>query len=108
MSRSPDHTPPVVPASDVKSDTVLQLDSPTNAAGSNTLSSMNGVSECNTSMGKDVNRIVIQPTNSCSYANVNVTSELQANSAGLCELSLPTFSDSTKQVPRHFIRDPDQ
>jgi len=34
--------------------------------------------------------------------------ELHAKSAELCELTLPTFSDSTKQVPIHFIRDLDQ
>jgi hypothetical protein len=60
------------------------------------------------SVCSDVNSFVNQPTNSCSSANVHVTSELHANSAGLCELSLPTFSDSTKQVFRHFIRDVDQ
>jgi hypothetical protein len=37
-----------------------------------------------------------------------VTSELHTNSAVICKLTLPTFSDSTKQVPRHFIRDLDQ
>ena len=47
-------------------------------------------------------------TNSCSYGNVNATSELQAKSAELCELTWPTFSDSRKQVPFHFIRDPHQ
>ena len=39
---------------------------------------------------------------------VNVTSELHAKSAELCELTLPTVSDSRKQVPVHFIRDLDQ
>ena len=29
-------------------------------------------------------------------------------SAEICELTLPTFSDSTKQVPIHFIRDLEQ
>jgi hypothetical protein len=69
---------------------------------------MNGVNGCSTSVCNDVNSIVNQPTNSFSYSNVNVTSELHANSAGLCELILPTFSDSTKQVPGHFITDLDQ
>ena len=53
-------------------------------------------------------RLTNQPTNSCSYGNVNVTSELHAKSAELCELTLPNFSDNTKQVPLHFIRDLDQ
>jgi hypothetical protein len=49
-----------------------------------------------------------QPTNSCSYGNVNVTPELHAKSAELCELTSPTFSGSIKQVPIHFIRNLDQ
>jgi len=49
-----------------------------------------------------------QQTNSCSYGNVNVTSELHAKSVGLCELTVPTFSETTEQVPLHFIRDLDQ
>jgi hypothetical protein len=69
---------------------------------------MNGVNGFSTSVCNYVNSIVKQPTNSCSYAKVNVASELHANSAGLCELTVPTFSDRTKQVPRHFIRDLDQ
>jgi len=54
------------------------------------------------------NSVINQPTNSCSYGNVNATSELHAKNAELYELTLPTFSDSTKQVPLHFIRDLDQ
>jgi hypothetical protein len=97
MSRSPDHTSPAVPGSDdVRSDAGLQINSATNAANSNALSSMSGVNGCSISVCNKVNSIVNQPTNSCSYANVNVTSELDANSAGLCESTLPIFSDSTK------------
>jgi hypothetical protein len=69
---------------------------------------MSGVNGCSISVCNDVNSIVNQPTNACSYANVNVTSELHANSAGICELTIPIFSDSTKQVPRHFNRGLDQ
>jgi hypothetical protein len=68
----------------------------------------NGVNDCNTSVCNDVNSVINQPTNSRSYGNVNATSELHAKSAELCELTLPSFSDSTKQVPIHFIRDRDQ
>jgi hypothetical protein len=54
----------------------------------------------------DVNNIINQRKNSCNYGNVNVTSELHTKIAGLCELNLSTFSDSTKT--RHFIRELDQ
>jgi len=37
-----------------------------------------------------------------------VTAELHAKRAWFCELNLPTFADSTKQVLLHFIRDFDQ
>ena len=39
----------------------------------------------------------------CDY--VNATSETLARSVDLQELTLPTFNDSAKQVPLHFIRD---
>jgi hypothetical protein len=109
MSRSPEHTSSAVPTrDDVRSDTALQGDSVANMAGSNKISSMSGVNGCSTSVCNDVNSVVNQPSNSCNYPNVNVTSEVHAKSVGLCELTLPTFSDSSKQVPRHFIRDLDQ
>ena len=66
---------------------------------------MNG---CSTSVSNDVITVINQPNSSCSNGNVNVTSELHAKSAELCELTLPTFSDSTKQVPLHFVRNLDQ
>jgi hypothetical protein len=73
--------------------------------GSNSaLSSVHGVNGCSTSDFNDVNSVIKQPTNSCSYANVNVTSELHKKSVGFCDLTLPTFSDSTKQALLHFIR----
>ena len=34
-----------------------------------------------------------------------MTSEVQGRSVDLSELSLPSFTDSSKQVPLHFIRD---
>ena len=86
---------------------VQQVDSAINRPGSsNALPSVpgaNGVNGCSTSVCNDVNSVINQPTNSCSYGNVNVTSELHAKSAELCELTFPTFSDSTKQVSLHFI-----
>jgi len=108
-----DNISPAVPVRvDVRSEVVQQVDSAINRSeSSNALPSMpgaNGVNGCSTSACNDVNSVINQPTNSCSYANVNATSELHAKSAELCELTLPTFSDSTKQVPLHFIRDLDQ
>ena len=97
---------------DVRSEAVQQVDSVINTAGSNnslpSVHGENGVNGCSTSVCNDVNSVINQPKNSCSHGNVNVTSELHAKSAELCELTLPTFSDSTKQVPIHFIRDSDQ
>jgi hypothetical protein len=109
-----DCTSPAVPVrDDVRSGAVQQVDSVINTAGSsNALTSVpgeNGVNGCSRSVCTNVthNSVINQPTNSCSYGNVNVTSNLHAKSAEVCELTLPTFSDSTKQVPIHFIRDLD-
>jgi hypothetical protein len=81
---------------------VHQVDNVINTAWSNnSLPSMpgaNGVNGCSTSVCNNVNSVINQPTNTCSYGNVNVTSELHAKSAGLCEGTYPNFSDSTKQV----------
>jgi hypothetical protein len=110
-----DRTSPAVPVRvDVRSGAVQQVDSVINTAGSNnalpSVPGENGVNGCSRSVCTDVTRnsVINQPTNSCSYGNVNVTSDLHAKSAEVCELTLPTFSDSTKQVPIHFIRDLDQ
>jgi hypothetical protein len=106
-------TSPAVPVRvDVRSAAVQQVDSVINTAGSNnallSVPGENGVNGCSGSVCNDVNSVINQTTNSCSYGNVNITSELRAKSAELCELALPTFSDSIKQVPIHFIRDLDQ
>jgi hypothetical protein len=107
-----DSTSPAIPVRvDVRSEVVQQVDSVSNTAGSNnalpSVSGANGVNVCSTSVCNDVNSVINQPTNSCSYGNVNATSELRAKSAELCELTLPAFSDSTKQVPLHVITDLD-
>ena len=101
---------PAVPITvDVRSEVVQQEDGVASTAGSNNaLPSVHGVNGCSTSVSNYVNSVINQPNNSCSYGNVNVTSELHAKSAELWELTLPTFSDSTQQVPLHFIRDLDQ
>jgi hypothetical protein len=108
-----DRTSPNVPVRVyVRSEAVQQVGSVINtAAYNNSLSSVpgeNGVKGCITSVCNDVNSVINQLTNSCSHGNVNVTSELHAKSTEFCELTLPTFSDSTKQVPMYFIRDLDQ
>jgi len=95
-----DSISPTVPVRvDVRSEVVQQVDNAIDRPGSsNALRSVpgaNGVNGCSTSVCNDVNSVINQPTNSCSYGNVNATSELHAKSAELCELSLPTFSDST-------------
>jgi hypothetical protein len=108
-----DNASPAVPVSaDVRSEAMLQVDSVINAAKSNnatrSVQGVNGVNGCTTSVCNDVNSVINQATNSYNYGNVNVTSEIHAKSAELCKLTLPTFSDSTKQVPLRFIRDLDQ
>jgi hypothetical protein len=54
---------------------------------------------------------VASEANTCSIStgsdNVNVVSGRYANNTDLRELTLPTFTDSTSQVPLHFIRDLD-
>ena len=108
-----DHTSLAVPVrSDVRTEAVQQVDSVINTAGSNntfpSVPGENGVNGFSRSVCNDVNSVINQLTNSCSCGYVNVTPELHAKSAELCELTLPTFSDSIKQVPIHFIRDLDQ
>jgi hypothetical protein len=95
-----DSTSPAVPVKvDVRSEAVQQVDSVTNTVGSNnalpSVPGANGMNVYSTSVCNDVNSVINQPTNSCSYGNVNATSELHARSAELGELTLPTFSDCT-------------
>jgi len=107
-----DSVSPAVPVRvDVRSEVVQQVDSAIDRPGSsNALPSLpgaNGVNGSSTSVCNYVNSVMNQPINSCSCGNVNATSKLHAKSAELCELTLPNFSDSTKQVPLYFIRDLD-
>jgi len=73
----------------------------------NTLPSTNGVNVSSNSACHDSTSVVSQTTNSGVCTNVNVTSEVQGRSVDLSELTLPSFTDSSKQVPLHFIRDLD-
>jgi hypothetical protein len=108
-----DNTSSAVPVrAGIRSEEVQLVDSVINTAGSNnalpSVPGANGANVCSTSVCNDVNSVINQPASSCSYGNVNATSELHAKIAELCALTLPTFSDSTKHVPLHFIRDLEQ
>jgi len=70
-----DSTSPAVPVRvDIASEAVQQVDGVTNTAGSNNALSgvhgANGVIGCSTSVCNDVNSVINQPNNSCSYGNV--------------------------------------
>jgi hypothetical protein len=73
----------------------------------NTSPSINGVNVSSNSACHDSTSVVSQTTNSGVCTSVNVTSEMQSKSVDLSELTLPSFTDSSKQVPLHFIRDLD-
>ena len=73
----------------------------------NTSPSTNGVNVSSNSACHDSTSVVSQTTNSGVCTSVNVTSEMQSKSVDLSELTLPSFTDSSKQVPLHFIRDLD-
>ena len=109
--------------------TVGQKESITGTVGSDTsgqsVNGTNGVNSCNVSTCGDSVSVstcgdsvsvstcgdsvsVSNPSaNSCNK-HVNAASGLYANTTDLSELTLPTFTDSTSQVPLHFIRDLDQ
>ena len=76
------------------------------SVGTDTLPSSNGVNMSNSAC-HDSTSLVSQTVNSGICTNVNVTSEVQSRGMDLSELTLPSFTDSSKQVPLHFIRDLD-
>jgi hypothetical protein len=91
-------------------DRVITTDQQAASASSvyiNMLPSANGVNVSSNSACHDSTSVVGQTSNSGVYTNVNVTSEVQSRSVDLNELTLPSFTDSSKQVPLHFIRDLD-
>jgi hypothetical protein len=55
----------------------------------------------------DSNSVISQTVNSGVCSNVNVTSDVLNRRADLRELTLPSFTDSSKQVLLHFICDLD-
>jgi hypothetical protein len=109
-----DRTSPDVPFRvDVRSEAVQQVDSVINTARSNnalpSAPGANVANGCSTSVCNDINSMINQPTNSCSYENVNATFELHAKSAELCALTLSSASDSTLWINfifrfrQHFV-----
>ena len=92
----------------IRTTAVGQTESPVGTTGSDT--SVNGVNVMNASnmsTCSDSTNVPNQSVNSCNN-DVNAGSGLYANNTDLSELTLPTFTDSTSQVPLHFIRDLDQ
>jgi len=84
-----------------------QVASTSSGAVANILPSTSGVSVSSHPACNDSTSIVSQASNSGVCTNVNVTSEERNRSVDLNELTLPLFTDSSKQVPLHFIRDLD-
>ena len=71
------------------------------------VSRVNGANACDMSTFSDGANVPNTSVNSCND-NVNAGSGLYASNTDLSELTLPTITDSTRQVPLHFIRDLDQ
>jgi hypothetical protein len=71
----------------------------------NTLPTANSVIVGSNTACHDSTSVVSQTTNSRVSNNINVTSEMQNRNVDLTELTLPSFTYSSKQVPWHFIRD---
>jgi hypothetical protein len=75
-------------------------------SGSHVSPGVNGESVCNASACNNVNNTNTIVT-SCNE-NVSAQSETFVNTSQYSELSLPKFSDSSKQVAVHFIRELDE
>jgi hypothetical protein len=87
---------------------VGQTESTVGIVGSEpSVNGVNGTNTCEMSSCSDGANVPIASHKSCN-SNVNAGSGLYANNADLSELTLATFTDSTSQVPLHFIRDLDQ
>jgi hypothetical protein len=71
------------------------------------LPSTSNVSISSNNTCTDNNSINSQNGNLVPETNVNAVSEGQSRNADMQELTLPMFTDSSKQVPLHFIRDLD-
>jgi hypothetical protein len=77
------------------------------SANTNTLQTVDGVNMSSNSACHDSNSVISQTVNSGVCTTVNVTSEVLNRSADLREMTLLSFSESSKQVPLYFIRDLD-
>jgi hypothetical protein len=84
-----------------------QVASTSSCVGGNVLPNTTSVSVNSNPACLDSNSIVSQNGNSGISSNVNVLSEEHNRSVDLNELTLPLFTDSSKQVPLHFICDLD-
>ena len=84
---------------------VGQIESTVGTVGSG--SSVNGANACDMSTCSDGANVPNTSVNSCNN-NVRAASALYADNTDLSEITLPTFTDSTSQVPIYFIRDLDQ
>jgi hypothetical protein len=92
----------------VRTTAVDQTESTVGAVGSeSSANGVNGANACDMSTCSDSANVPNTSVNSCNNS-VNAGSGLYANSTDLSELTLPTFTDSTSQVPLYFIRDLDQ
>jgi hypothetical protein len=89
---------------------VGQMDSTEGTVGSDasglSVNVANGANACHVSTYSGSANILDTSVYPCSDS-VNVGSTLYANNTGFKELTLPTFTDSTSQVPLHFIRELD-
>ena len=77
------------------------------SVGNNIPPTTNGASLSSNPACHDITSVVSQTTNSGMCTAVNVTSESPIKSVDLSELKLTSFTDSSKQVSLHFIRDLD-
>jgi hypothetical protein len=71
------------------------------------VNSVNGANACDVPTCSDGANAPNASVNTANN-NVNAGSGLYANNTDLSELTLPTFMETTSQVPLHFIRDLDQ
>lgn len=84
-----------------------QVASTSGGVSASVLNNTTSASVSSTPAYQDSHSVVSQHSNSSVSSNVNVTPEEHARSVDLNELTLPLFTDSSKQVPLHFIRDLD-
>ena len=92
----------------VRTTAVGEAESTVYTVGSgSSVNDVNGANACDMSTCSNGANLPNTSVNSCNN-NVNAGSGLYANNTDLSELTLPTFTGSTSQVPLHFIRDPDQ